>query len=73
MAGLRETIPFEGNPVLEAFTAGASMAGASGVAEASTVAEAGDSSYTRGSSYKGDKYYDTIYNISVRDSDVGRQ
>ena len=48
MAGLRETIPSEGNPVLEAFTAGGS------VAEVSTVAGAGDSSYTRGSSYKGD-------------------
>ena len=40
MAGLRETIPSEGNPVLEAF-----MAGASEVAEAFTVAVAGDSSY----------------------------
>jgi hypothetical protein len=41
MAGLREAIPSEGNPVLEAFTVGASE-----VAEASTVAGAGDSSYT---------------------------
>jgi hypothetical protein len=66
MAGLREAIPSEGNPVLEAFTAGASE-----VAEAFTVAGAGDSSYTRGSSYKGDKYDDTICNSTVRDPDVG--
>ena len=45
-AGLRETIPFEGNPVLAAFMAsGFGGGGFHGVAEASTEAGAGDSSY----------------------------